>query len=211
MPDKPSLAQIIMDAATQSMGGTTLWDYLTSKLLYDEDNQHHPKGERKGSVENLIKAIGLKYGTLVSPDMPYLEQYIHPDSDVLPRTKPPQSRRGSLPYREPSYENGVANIGGLGRFSRVNPKNGKMLPVDANGALNDPTALLKEWQNGADADYDHIYDVWDFDTNFGMLKDGAPTTRGGDAGLDSNLGSEVAKRILRNAGSPYAIYGSEKK
>jgi hypothetical protein len=241
MPDKkskPSLAQTVMDAATQSMGGTALWDALTSKFLNNEDVEHHPKGERQGSVENLIKAIGIRYGTLVPDDFPYLEQYIHPESDVLRKTKPPQSRRGSLPYREPAYEEELrteydpfhrgdtptqgnivkvptgklnANISGLGRFSRVNPKTGKMLPVDANGALGDPTSLLKEWQNGTDADYNHIYDVWDFDTSFGMLKDGAPTTRGGDESLKSNLGSEIAKRIMQNAGQPYAIYGPEQK
>lgn len=238
---KDSLLQQIADGVTSKMGGSGLRDVLTSRLLFDEDDKFHPKGERKGSVENLIKALGLRYGTLISNDIPYLEQYLRPESDVLPKTIPPPGRPGTLPYREPAYEppirvkesskwkfdqpaNGkpfadvdferdpeasykVANTEGLGRFGYVNSQTGypsfqDLRPTNASGTSWE----MKNIPTSAD---DHIFDVWDFNTPSGMVKDSVSGRAEDDE--NSSILSELVKMALRHAGSPYAVYGPEKK
>ena len=198
-PPKPSKMQRLVDVASIPFGGPNLWDVLTKKLLFDEDVEFHPKGEREGSVENLIKATGLKYGTLVSPDIPYLEQYFHPQSDVLEKSTTAPGRAGTLPYRKPHYAEwevpGLysADTRGLANFGFVNPKTGDTLPqVDK----------ITDRKPG----YSHIYDVWDFDSPSGVVK----TAVGGDTKL-GNLTGTLIKKFLKMSGSPYAIYGSELK
>lgn len=200
MPDKPSLLQQIADGAMSTLGGQKLGpaiaDVLTSRLIYDDDDQHHPKGERRGSVENLIKAIGLKFGTLVTPDMPYLEQYLHPNAEVLPPTSErPPFTTPNIPFRKPHYSGGIVNDGGLGRYTRVNPTDGSTEPSPMHPDLDKPQDFSP--------DKTHVYDVWDFDTDFGMTKD---TAGGAFRRLDP-----LIKELMKRAGQPYAVYGPNRE
>ena len=61
---------------------TILLDHATDRLLRP-DNSKHPKDTRKGSVESVVKYLGSNFGTLFGPDYPYLEQYFHPDANVM--------------------------------------------------------------------------------------------------------------------------------
>jgi hypothetical protein len=190
------------DVASIPFGGPVAADWITNKLFHaDKFNYEHPKDERAGSVENLIKSLGMKYGSLVPPDLRYLEQYVHPNRDVLPKTEKPPGRPGTLPYREPDYsDTGKANESGLGAHGIVNPETGYPEPwVETKlgeGAV----------KHGPPPTSTHVFDVWDFKTPAGMIKDAF----GGMSNTGDKLG-ELVKLLLQRAGKPYAVFGPAEK
>lgn len=199
----PVKTQDIVDLVGTSVFHTppSWWDKIARALPVEKEwDVHHPKGEREGSVERLIKSLAPRLGTMVGNDFPYLEQYIHPNSDVLTKTKPPPFVKDSkLTFREPSYDTGsingensglhFANTGGLGNYTQVDPKDGTRVSSDYSLFDTHPTK----------ADLSHVYDTWDFDTAYGMMKDeNHPSLR---------VLSPLAREIMKRSGTPYGIYG----
>ena len=98
---------------------------------------YHPIGVREGMMEKLIKTVG-EGNNFVGSDKIYLEQYLHPEVDVLPKQplRPTQlSKMPNMEFRHVASEHGVPNRAGLGSYVA-----------------------------GKGKDYNSIYDVWDFDT-----------------------------------------------
>jgi hypothetical protein len=201
---KPSPVQRIVDAGASLLGGPSfgpsLVDVLTKRLLKDEDDDWHPKNERRGSFENIVKFLGKNYGTLISPDLPYLEQYLHPESDVLPLTPKPSDRPGTLPYREPHYED--PGIIREGQFIPTKDSDYQVVNREGLGAhsMVDATGYPSPYGG------DYVYDVWDFETPHGMLKD--DYTGNSKPGVSAG---ELIKKVMQYVGKPYAIFGPERK
>lgn len=193
-PSQPSLMQVLMDNTVGSMVGPKVLDAIAGYALKKGEPEiyhaaGHPKHEREGSIESLIKLIGTKYGTMMYDDLPYFEQYMHPNSDVLPKTANPNPR-SKLTYREPAYETYVpgvqkADTTGLGSFSRK--------PIGE--------VQVKMPHGVAYFDNANVHDVWDFDTKAPMVdtNDDAPRSR-----LDG-----VVKLALQHSGTPFGVSGPE--
>lgn len=142
----------------------------------------HPEGVSEGVVEQAVKMMGNKQGNLVENDNPYLEQYFHPDQDILERQdlRPTitSGKNENLPYRKlaldaagesTNWDRVSHNLAGLGNYK-----------VD-----------------GTNPNYDSVYDEWDFDTKTPLL---------GKETILPSIQNYIAKTFMKNAGTPYAVY-----
>ena len=151
-------------------------------IKYQES--HHPEDIEEGFIEKMIKKYA-DNGNFNGADYIYLEQYLHPERDIIPK----QNLRptiGSVPegmevrrvpdmYSEFRDRPPSANIGGLGFSTGSRGK-----------------------------DYDSRYDTWDFDTNTDLFWGKNGSFGGGDT--IQALKNYGAKKILQNVGTPFAVY-----
>lgn len=177
----PTIQPEVLDALAQK-----LLDRYSGKLEGIPDR--HPKDQREGSVERAIKSVGGNFGALIDRDQTYLEQYLHPDRDILPPTqaRPTHVRpHPGVPYREPEYgeqhrqhigsrPRQTANVSGLGRYQEDTTSPGKTTAWDESPP---------------------VHDLWDFDTNSPLIGD-SPSV------LDP-----AVKVVLQQSGQPFAVYG----
>ena len=151
---------------------------------HGNDYGKHPYDIPKSALEKFIVNQGFRRGTLVEEDIPYLEQYMHPDKDVLEKQelRPTKGGTSDLPYRHTenfieTYPNKtsrrVYNTNGLGNYKR----------------------------DTSHPDYNSIFDRWDFETESPLFRDDTPITRTIGPSLDS-----MAKKFLQMAGKPYNVY-----
>ena len=146
----------------------------------------HPAGMEEPPWEKMIKDVGKRRGTYLDPaDTPYLEQYLHPEHNILEDQplRPTMLRNiPNIPFKKPfnwqdfpSRGETGPNVEGLGRFK-----------------------LSTEHP-----DYDSIYDVWDFDTNSYLVRD-----RPGDwnTGLPMLSKEWLTRKFMQYMGKPFAVY-----
>lgn len=104
----------------------------------------HPAGLPESLMEKSIKGLGKSRGSLMPNDLPYLEQYLHPDYSVLER----QSLRPTInPHGEDNLEYyKPTTLSGLGGYKL----------------------------DSSNPNYNSVYDKWDFDTDAPLVvgKDG---------------------------------------
>lgn len=142
----------------------------------------HPSGLKESILESLIKSTANKRGYITAEDDPYLEQYLHPDYDILePQslrpTKNPGTKYDKLPYRRVDQGQTGYNTLGLGNFT----------------------------YDSSNPAYDSIYDVWDFETNSPI----AGSRHKNKTGMESIIPSIedfMAKEIMKRMGKPYQVY-----
>jgi len=142
----------------------------------------HPSDVEEGMIERVIKKSARARGAYLDEDEPYLEQYLHPDKDILEvqPDRPTIGKPDDLPHRKlhiiPSsrYDDELYNVEGLGHFKydKSNPK------------------------------YDSVYDKWDFDTDSSMIDQRKPEILPSLA----NIESWIAKEAMKRAGKPYTVY-----
>jgi len=133
MPQDP-LKQTLMDrAATPARGTKFIPPYHKKWIIgekewedYNEQayDKFHPNDIPEGILENLIKGIGRKLPILANHDYPFLEQFLHPEKDILPkrplRPKYTQIPEGMDVRGLPTTESGMPDliyIDGLGRYT----------------------------------------------------------------------------------------------
>lgn len=150
----------------------------------------HPVGVPESYAEQVIKGAASKWGNLVKEDDPYLEQYFHPNMDILEkqylRPTKTSGKDEDLPYRKmalseveyedpnPQFKPDVKlNFGGLGHYTFDN----------------------------SNPNYSSVYDKWDFDTETPLYA-GSEGVRG----ILPSIYDYVAKQVMKKAGQPYAIY-----
>jgi len=150
--------------------------------IMNSDKDYHPTDMSEGVLEKLIKFAASKSGSSLRDDKVYLEQYLHPERDIIPKQHLRPSNLKNMPNMEfrrvpdetplaemPDYR--VPNVGGLGRATITNNK-----------------------------DYGSIYDIWDFDTDAQLI---------GNRNKNGPLASAAnwaAKKFMQNVGTPFAVY-----
>jgi hypothetical protein len=158
-----------------------------------QDPEYHPADLPEGLIEKLIKATGIQIGSLAPMDKPYLEQYLHPSHDILPRTDlrptrggPPAPMIHRLPSEDDRWQ--IAEIAAAPH------------PI---GHVTEPSlggmgkATLSEAP-----EYMSVYDKWDFDSPSEMIR-GAGDRQSG--ALQQAL-DWIIKQGLQRVGEPFAVY-----
>jgi len=150
--------------------------------VLERDKNYHPMDVREGVIEKLIKYAAEKSGNFVGDDDVYLEQYLHPDKDVIPK----QPLRPTRMKNPPDME-----------FRRVP----EQLPLQENGTFRAPNlAGLGSSQFTEGKDFNSVYDIWDFDTKSRLI---------GDSDSKNplvNAADWAAKKFMQNIGTPFAVY-----
>ena len=158
-------------------------EQIPSKLYAD----HHPKLMREGLVEKLVKYMGRNYGTLMPEDNEYLEQYLHPELDIIPKQRQRPTQLSKMPDME---------------FRRVPTEEANVLDKPAGFV---PNAIgLGNYIKGEGKDYNSAYDIWDFDTDSSL----AATTNDEhpEKTTFGKIADYAAKKIMQQVGTPFAVY-----
>jgi len=167
---------------------------------YIEPNDtQHPKDIREGLIEKLIKGIGAGYGDLAVDDIPFLEQYLHPDKDILPKTdlRPTKAKALNVPYRS-IPENKITHA-----YIHPDTKTASLFNVTSKGIEAEPTRGLGHFTTSEAPNYYSLYDVWDFNTASPLVR-----TEYEDSGKvkPASKLNALAKQIMQRVGQPYAVY-----
>jgi hypothetical protein len=152
--------------------------------IVNTDESHHPIDLKEGMLEKLVK-LGTKLsGNYFDKDEIYLEQYLHPERDVIPK-QTLRPRKGLVPSgmevrRLPEDE--PMKVGGhtLKRYPAVDG--------------------LGRYTKSRGDKYNSAYDEWDFDTDSDLF-----SIQAGDSPL-SSAANWAAKKFMQNIGTPFAVY-----
>lgn len=154
--------------------------------IMDPEKDYHPTDMSEGLLEKLIKYAGNKGTNFKDNDNMYLEQYLHPERDIIPKQ----------PLR-PSGLSETPNI----PFRRLPERMDRNTEDGPEGPDYYPNVIgLGNTTARKGKDYNSIYDVWDFDTTANLFGSKAERSVLGQAG------NWVAKKIMQNIGQPYAVY-----
>lgn len=180
-------------------------------------DKYHPKGKRVGVPEKAIRHLLTLSNNKALEDIPYLEQYFHPDVDILERTdlRPMSATPQEMVYRkvvdshriperaqqlfqkasnEPTLSHispeDKAKEAGWRAFNEVGQLWG--LGKHTSSRPDDKMAEILR-SRGEDPNYTSVYDIWDFFTDSSLSTLG-PTM------------DEMAKILLQKVGTPYAVY-----
>ena len=196
------------------------WDKLTDTrpkrtedihLPSDSDIGKHPIGLPESAIERLIKKYAKEKGTyLGNEDAPYLEQYLHPDYDVLPRQelRPTIGTPENIPYRHlhtkpvmgPDPEEMKQAIDKFAKREINTIDVSKMKQTLQN--WNNTTGLGHYKFDQSNPNYDSIYDKWDFDTKTPLYK----TRNLKEVGTIAPSLDAMIKMFMERVGKPYAVY-----
>jgi len=172
----------------------------------------HPAGLPESLRERLIKSEGLTTGTMHVDDIPYLEQYLHPEYEVLERQKlrPTKNPRGTdnleffRPNREETEVYDQKDIDKLSSDFRGNEGQKqeaiKKLTKQPAVALN--LQGLGNITSSSGKDYDSIYDTWDFNTDTPLIRANTP----GPKNIIERVPENIARSIMSKVGKPYHVY-----
>jgi hypothetical protein len=163
-----------------------------------EWDTHHPPDTREGIIESLIKGVGSRVGSLLGPDMMFLEQYLHPQKDILPKTaeRPTRTREQKMDYR--AIPDSMFDKANLNKYFSDSEKPVLDLSLrTTKPPFEHPTMGLGGFTISEAPDYYSLYDIWDFDT-------ASPLHMGG-------IGDALTKLLLQRMGRPYAVYNRIQK
>jgi hypothetical protein len=173
----------------------------------------HPIGLSESALEKMIKGVGTKKGTLIEADFPYLEQYLHPEHEILPKQelRPTIGTPHDLPYRH-AYSD-MQMRPDPKEVEDAHTKFGKetIRSIDYTKMKHIPTRIYNTVGLGSykydtrNPNYDSIHDVWDFDTKAHMYKSERPE----DEPMERTIGPSIdylVKKFMKNVGKPYAVY-----
>lgn len=168
-------------------------------------SDYHPGDAPEHYLEQAIKGIAEKQGSLIRRDLPYLEQYLHSDRDILPKQslRPTIGKPLDITHRKPDY------------YRSDEPDLDEIIS-DINSGLNKDELLAKHKGNLADIlnvqglgnytwskkdpRFNSLYDVWDFETDAPLFLGGAM-----DKMIKSPL-NWASEQFLQKVGKPYAVY-----
>ena len=142
---------------------------------------YHPIDLEEGIIEKLIKLAARKGGNYISRDGIYLEQYLHPEQDIIPKQPLRPANVKDMPDME---------------FRRVPER----APIEGTNYRLPNDEGLGHYTKSRGKDYDSIYDIWDFNTESPLIGD--PD----EPSMLSKAGNWVAKKVMQNVGTPYAVY-----
>jgi hypothetical protein len=147
----------------------------------NRDRDYHPADMREGLIEKGVKWASGKGGNYLGDDRVYLEQYLHPERDIIPKQplrptnmrNPPNMEFRRVPDQTPLKElpdYRVPNVAGLGQYTTTE---------------NDK--------------YTSVYDTWDFDTKAKLIDKQK-------MGFLGDAANWAAKKVMQNVGTPFAVY-----
>jgi len=142
----------------------------------------HPTDLEEGILEKLVKFGASQGNNFMDEDRIYLEQYMHPDRDIIPRQPlRPTKGMGMGPSDDLVY---------------------RRLPETRVGEHDYPMIDgLGGYTKSYGDKYNSKYDVWDFDTSSNILEGSG----GGKSPLAS-AGNWIAKKVMQNVGTPFKVY-----
>jgi hypothetical protein len=153
-----------------------------------KDNPH-PIDLEEGMLEKLIKYAADKGENFADADRIYLEQYLHPERDIIPKQKLRPTQGGmsndNLEYRRLPEEPPM----------KVGSETLKRYPM---------TDGLGNYTRSKGKDYNSAYDIWDFDSPTNIIKNKSTSPL-------SDAASWVAKKVMQNVGTPFKVYERYKK
>lgn len=193
MPQDALETTLLTRAATPARGTEYKAPDLRGPNYPTEADTYHPKDTKEGVIEWLVKTIGHKTDRIIPEDFPFLEQYFHPDKDILPKTdlRPTKATPQNMEYRTIPDEWFDRAI------TRRNPKNGKPITQlqkkDKFGYTNLSDGL-GHYTSSETPEYKSIYDVWDFNSPFDNTY------------ADTRIINDVISAIMKRVGKPFVIY-----
>lgn len=144
----------------------------------EEADNPHPMDLKEGLLEKFIKYAAGKGGNYMDDDRIYLEQYLHPERDIIAK-QPLRPTKGLDPSDDMVY---------------------RRLPEKQVGDNAYPmTDGLGNYTKSYGDKYNSAYDVWDFDTPANL------TGREGVGLFNSGL-NWLSKKVMQNVGTPYKVY-----
>jgi hypothetical protein len=152
----------------------------------------HPTDLEEGYLEKLIKYAAEKGNNYGNGDRLYLEQYLHPERDIIPKQNLRPTKNGigpsdNLEYRRMPEEEPM----------RVGNTELKRYPiVDGLGGYT-----LSEGDK-----YNSIYDKWDFDTAAPLVRPAPWGKNKGIMGPVYDAAGWAAKKVMQNVGTPFHVY-----
>ncbi len=179
---------------------------LAPSIGPSDDENTHPLDISESALEKFIKRQALSKGSLLDADMPYLEQYLHPDKDILPKQelRPTIGGTNDLPYRH--AQKYTYNMPDMEDTKKLVEKSFSGEPVDFTKVKMVPhsgfnTAGLGRYKfDTSHPDYDSIYDKWDFNTNAEMFRhDMIPS-------IISPSVDYMTRKFLQMVGKPFNVY-----
>jgi hypothetical protein len=171
----------------------------------------HPSDIPETSAEKAIKnAHKFGIGSFLDNDLPYLEQYIHSDRDILDKqplrpTIKASGKNENLDFRKPAYQdievpNAEAQTKMYSDFSSGRSKfnNNALLPKEVYRE-SDLHGLGRYKRDSSNPNYDSMYDVWDFN-------DEPLVPKGKILPSLDDIKTWGATKFLQRAGKPFAVY-----
>lgn len=169
-------SQETVDVVGRSPGNET-------PVVMNYEKDYHPADMREGLIEKGIKWAAGKSGSSLGHDRVYLEQYLHPERDIIPK----QSLRPTQLSNMPDME-----------FRRVPYY--QVIPGPNSKVTRPNTIGLGGHTKGETPTYTSIYDTWDFDTKSPLVGNKEST------GILPRVGNWAAKKFMQNVGTPFAVY-----
>jgi len=144
----------------------------------------HPMDLKEGIIEKLVKKVA-NWGDYVDADRIYLEQYLHPERDIIPKqplrpTRGAQGPQDNMEYRRLPHAEPM----------KIGPNEYKPYPL-ADG--------LGKFIKSKGDKYNSIYDEWDFNTNAKLFGEDESSPL-------SSAANWAAKKFMQNVGTPFKVY-----